>query len=86
VYSPHWKVDALRAERITPGEYVLVHAVDQRPIEVEEESAAWPSIAVLVRYPWGGASARVPPARVAGFLPSSHVLPITSTLVDVVRA
>ena len=35
--APDRELDALRPQRLVPGEHVLVHAVDERAVEVEEE-------------------------------------------------
>jgi hypothetical protein len=40
VDAPHRELDADALERFAPGEHVLVHAVDQRAIEVKKESGA----------------------------------------------
>jgi hypothetical protein len=37
VDAPHRELDADALERFAPGEHVLVHAVDERAVEVEQE-------------------------------------------------
>ena len=37
VDAPDGKIDAFAVERFLPGEHVLVDAVDQRAVEVEQE-------------------------------------------------
>src|SRR5205823_12891741 len=40
VDAPHGELDAHALERLAPGEHVLVHAVDERAVEVEQERRA----------------------------------------------
>ena len=40
VDAPHGDVDALGLERLAPGEHVLVDAVDERAVEVEQHAGA----------------------------------------------
>jgi len=40
VDAPHGELDPHALERLAPGEHVLVHAVDQRAVQVEQESGA----------------------------------------------
>jgi hypothetical protein len=35
--APHGQLDAIRLERLAPGEDMLVHAVDERAVQVEQE-------------------------------------------------
>jgi len=37
---PHGQPDAAQLERLVPGDGVLVHAVDEGPVEVEQEGRA----------------------------------------------
>src|SRR5690606_26927460 len=37
VYAPDGQVDAVAAQRLAPREHMLVHAVDQRAVEIEDE-------------------------------------------------
>src|SRR5207247_7432652 len=38
--APHRQLDAAALERAAPGEHVLVHAVHQRAVEIEQEGGA----------------------------------------------
>src|SRR5438034_8631439 len=38
--APHRQLDAAALERLAPGEHVLVHAVHQRAVEIEQEGGA----------------------------------------------
>src|SRR3989442_3390768 len=40
VDTPHRELDADALERDAPGEHVLIHAVDQRAVEIKQESGA----------------------------------------------
>ena len=37
VDAPDRQLDALRVQRLLPGQHVLIDAVDQRAVEIEEE-------------------------------------------------
>src|SRR5207248_5836239 len=40
VDAPHGELDPRALERLAPGEHVLVHAVDERAVEIEQEGRA----------------------------------------------
>ena len=40
VDAPHRELEAHRLERLTPGEHVLVDAVDECAVEIEQEGGA----------------------------------------------
>src|SRR3546814_7854479 len=39
--APDRERDIRRSQRLVPREHVLIHAVDQRPVEIEEEGIAY---------------------------------------------
>src|SRR2546423_1376814 len=41
VYAPHRKLDALAVERLTPRQHVLIHAIHECTVEIEEESGLY---------------------------------------------
>ena len=42
VDTPDRERDPLRLERLVPGQHVLIHAVDERAVEIEEKAGLWP--------------------------------------------
>src|SRR5690348_15787583 len=49
--APHRELDAGALERFAPGEDVLIHAVDERAVEIEEERGTGGHGAIVLRLP-----------------------------------
>ena len=60
--APHGKIDSLRIQRLLPREDMLIDAVDERAVKIEEES--WFDTARAHRrcFAYSGTSSPEPPA------------------------
>ena len=43
VHPPDIELDAFVGQRASPGEHVLIHAVHERPVQIEKEGGLEPS-------------------------------------------